>query len=182
MSLNKTILKTAIKNITLTGYTTISSAATAWSNSYDDYTNGVTSYAQDQSTDRVVTVNKSALQAGLVTAFSSGTAIGAANGIETACISYWAGAIFGISFPPTLLDPLAISDVSAVVSFPGSGLSASLQAIFSVLSSDADSKANDIATAFDNYTKTVRVLCNYLKTNPAPPPPIIPGVITLSIN
>ena len=166
----------------LAGYTDIPTAATAWGDAYDNYANGVASYAQDQSNDRVMTVNKSALVSGLQTAFADGTASGAASKIATAVTAYWTGAIFGIIFPPTIIDPLAISDVSAVVSVPGTGLALALSSIFGVLSSDADSKASDVATAFDNNAKTVQVLCNYIATNPTPPPPILPKVTTLSVS
>jgi hypothetical protein len=182
MSLDKSVLKTAIKNMILNGYTDIPSAAAAWANAYDSYANGSISYAQDQSADRPTVVNKPAMQAGLVSAFGTGAPVAAANAIEAACISYWTGATFGVLHPPILLDPLAISDVLALVSNPGSGLSVSLQSIFSTLSADADAKADDIATAFDTYTKTIQVFVNYLKTNPTPPPPIIPATITLSVS
>lgn len=180
--LNKTQLKAAIKNIIQTGYTNVESAAAAWADVYDNYANGSSSYAQDQSTDRVTTVNKTGLQSGLQSAFTAGSASEAANGIATAVQTYWIGGIFGILFPPILLDPSAVQDISAMVSDPGTGLSSALESIFNVLSDNADAKAEEIATALDNNAKTVKVLCNYWATNPAPPPPLIQKVITLSVD
>jgi hypothetical protein len=182
MSLDISVLRGAIETICLTGYTDIPSAASAWADAYDDYANGAVSYAQDQSNDRVLTVNKAALESGLQTAFAAGTASGAANAIASAVALYWTGGTFGIVFPPVLLDPLAVSDVSAVVSNPGTGLATALQSIFGVLSADAAAKASAISTAFDNNARTVQVLCNYLATNPAPPPPLLPRVITLTVS
>jgi len=180
--LNKNILKNTIKNYILGGSTDVDASANAWADAYDAYANGMVSYAQDQSGDRVITVNKTALIAGLKTAFTNGTAAGSASGIASAVLLYWTGGIFGILMPPTIVDPLAISDVSAVVINPGTGLASALQTEFSNLSTDADAKAEAIATVFDNNAKTVQVLCNYLKTNVVPPPPFLPGVATLSVS
>jgi hypothetical protein len=181
MSLDKSVLKASILQMINDGYTTVSAAANAWADAYDIYANGTSSFAQDQSTDRVTTVSKSALASGLISAFSGTSASGAASGIESAVIAYWTGGVFGITTPPTLLDPMAISDISAVVNNPGSGLASALLSIFGANKTDADASADQVATAFDTHAKTVKVLCTYLATLPSPPF-ITTKTITLSVS
>lgn len=182
MSLNKSALKTSIKNMVNLGYTDLSSAVSAWVSAYNDYANGGSSYAQDESTDKISSVNSSGLQSGFTTAFTSNSASGASSGMETGAIAYYTGGAFATSVPPITKDPLAISDISAIVSNPGSGLASELLSIFSVLGTDADAKADQIATAFDNHAKSVQVLCTYLKTNPTPPPPVLTSTVTLAVS
>jgi len=182
MSLDKSELKEAIKNMVTLGYTDVNGAVSAWVSAYNDYANGSSSFAQDESTDRVTGVNSGGLASGFYSAFTSFNASSAASYMQSGAVSYWTAGVFAIAVPPTIKDPLAISDVSSIVNNTGSGLASELLSIFSVVGTNIDEKAEQIATAFDNHIKTVTTLCNYIKTNVSPPPPFLPAVTTLTVS
>lgn len=157
--------------------TTIADAATNWGNAYHAYAQD----AKDISDDSVLTNNLpgfiAVLQAGMA---ASTLAAQAAAAYEAAFVAYWTGATFEIgNLPPWGIGGNGIfgAEISSVVaSITPDVLSNLLVAEFGVLSSNAATKANALATVFHAATTTaVIVLISGTDTTPPPggPLPII---------
>ena len=136
-----------------------------WCNAYDTYALS----AVDVSNDALVTVNLptmiSTLQAQLPDPTPAATLLQAADAFDAAFVSYWTGATFGILIPilPLPFIPrcpnIGVGNniwgaevTSAVTTVTPGVLSGLLVVEFAVLSSDVQTKATALATAFHTAT------------------------------
>jgi hypothetical protein len=132
--------------------------ATNWSNAYDAYAQD----AQDVSTDPVLTANKNAMKARLLTLnIPAGTITTAASTFDQALADYWNGATFATLVVPTPGAACASvggtglwsAEASSVVSSVTAGvLQASMLSLLAIPSDDPDVKATALANALHAAT------------------------------
>lgn len=158
MSLVQTNLKTDLESwlSNKTSYTSISQSMSVFIDKYDIYAKN----AIDISGDTVNTVFKTNALNILNTITNNDTATSAAQKFENAIVAYWTGASFKLTIPPA---GTILPEISALVTtnIVAGTLAALLLTVFnSKSSSNTDAtKADDLATALHNSTKTIIVTC-----------------------
>jgi hypothetical protein len=139
-----------------TSYTSLSQSMSSFINAYETYALDVV----DVSGDGILTYFKANALTILNTISNSDTASTASVKFENAIIAFWTAATFKLITPPA---GTIAPEISAIVTtnIVTNNLATPLNTIFTNLnSSETDStKADSLATAFHNSTKTIIVTC-----------------------